>query len=766
MRIFLNIILIAFVLPSFAQFGPADRPVSSSASRSRAASGALVPPPAIAVDQLGYYPDAAKFAVVTGTPIRDVFYVVSVGSKLSSWQTGVDTVFFGRLGPIRASDNSSLSTRLADFSEVHRPGIYRIIVPGYPNSYPFAIGGHVLQPVVFAALKGYYYMRSALPLDAVHAGQWSRPAGHPDTAVLVHASAADPSRPAGTVISATGGWYDAGDYNKYVVNSGITMGTLLDAWEDFPDYFDTLHTNIPAVAGVPDLLNEALYNLRWMLQMQDPADGGVYHKCTNAVFDGMVMPGVTKTSRYVVQKGTAATLDFAAVTAQAARVFGRFSGALPGLADSCRRAAIHAWQWASLHPDSVYDQNALNNRYQPAITTGAYGDRHFDDEFFWAACELLVTTGDEQYVSAVRRYIGTPLRLPSWSNVAMMGGYALQRHRANVPASLTAALDTARGELIRLADAYVRGIGGTAFHTVMGESKQDFIWGSNSVAANEGMLLIEAWQQDHQQAYLDGALSNLDYLLGRNATGYCFVTGLGSHSPMHPHHRPSIADGIVPPVPGLMAGGANPGRQDRQTYIYLEPETSYLDQDQAYASNEIAINWNAPLVYLAAGIEALQYTAGYSQPGQPTAPSQPAPPAQALQPLLHAPTKDRSGAYLSNFLISGQMSEQVILGTDGRFEYRNYSDRTIDSGAGNYRIVKDRLYLSYTHADTAGSAGLDVRLRSYARLPQMYYFNGKRLYRASDRGRMMKSAPGVSGRRMFLIFGSRRRKYYLERAAG
>ena len=75
------------------------------------------------------------------------------------------------------------------------------------------------------------------------------------------------------------------------------MGTLLSAYEDFPAFFDTLHTHIPPMPGppyVPDLLNESLYNLRWMLTMQDPNDGGVYHKCTNAAFDGMVMPGVDR----------------------------------------------------------------------------------------------------------------------------------------------------------------------------------------------------------------------------------------------------------------------------------------------------------------------------------------------------------------------------------------------------------------------------------------------------------------------------------------
>jgi endoglucanase len=81
---------------------------------------------------------------------------------------------------------------------------------------------------------------------------------------------------------------------------------------------------------------------------------------------------------------------------------------------------------------------------------------------------------------------------------------------------------------------------------------------------------------------------------------------------MHPHHRPSIADGIDEPVPGLLAGGPNPGRQDKCDYAFTEPETAYSDTDCSFASNEIAINWNAPLVYLANAMEALQYDVHYA----------------------------------------------------------------------------------------------------------------------------------------------------------
>jgi endoglucanase len=147
----------------------------------------------------------------------------------------------------------------------------------------------------------------------------------------------------------------------------------------------------------------------------------------------------------------------------------------------------------------------------------------------------------------------------------------------------------------------------------MGQSKRDFIWGSNSVAANQGVLLVNAYLLSGDRKYIDGALTNADYILGRNATGYCFITGLGSKSTMHPHHRQSVADGVDDPVPGLLAGGPNPGRQDHTEYAFTEPETAYNDNSGAYASNEIAINWNAPAAYLFNAIEALQYKTGYSK---------------------------------------------------------------------------------------------------------------------------------------------------------
>ncbi|HCD52991.1 MAG TPA: cellulase, partial [Balneolaceae bacterium] len=125
--------------------------------------------------------------------------------------------------------------------------------------------------------------------------------------VMVHAAAATGSRPEGTIISSPKGWYDAGDYNKYVVNSGISTYTLLFAYEQFPEFFKNQDLNIPESKNdLPDILDEALWNLEWLLTMQDE-DGGVYHKLTTANFEGMVMPHEATNQRYVVMKNTGAT---------------------------------------------------------------------------------------------------------------------------------------------------------------------------------------------------------------------------------------------------------------------------------------------------------------------------------------------------------------------------------------------------------------------------------------------------------------------------
>ena len=539
----------------------------------------------IAINQVGFYPAEPKIAVIlTANAADKPFRIIDRAGK---------AVFEGGVN----------NTGVADFSQLHDTGTFYMDIKGLGRSCNFNIQDQVHRKVGIASLKAFYYQRASMPLLPAFAGKWSRKEGHPDTVVLIHPSAAFKTRTTRSVIAAPGGWYDAGDYNKYVVNSGISTATLLSAYEDFPQYFDSIETNIPESRnGVPDILDEALYNMRWLFTMQDPQDGGVYNKCTNAKFDGMVMPDKAVAPRYVVQKGTAAALNMSAVMAQGARIFRKYRYQFPWLADSCRIAAERAWKWALEHPDMPYDQNKMNKEHSPEIVTGGYGDKHFNDEWLWAAAELFVTTGSQAYFYKIQTQMNDSIVVPSWSNVGILGYYTLLRHKKQQPAYAQDIVNKMKTRMLTLADNYLPA--GT-FYTAMGHTKKDFIWGSNAVAANQGILLIKAYLITGDKKYREAALTNIDYLLGRNATGYCFVTGIGSKSPMHIHHRPSIADGIIEPVPGLLAGGPNPGRQDGVAFPQTTPEGSYTDQEAAYASNEIAINWNAPLVYLVNAIESI-----------------------------------------------------------------------------------------------------------------------------------------------------------------
>lgn len=556
----------------------------------QACSTAPVAPAAtIRVNQVGFLPGAAKWAAVPANRAAS-FAVVDAHSGREVWR--------GALGPSAVWEPSQEAVRMADFSAWRTPGDYRLQVDGLADSPRFTIGGDAYRALNAAAIRAYYYNRAGTALQREHAGAWARPAGHPDVQVLVHASAAGPARAEGSVISAPRGWYDAGDYNKYVVNSGITVYTLLAAYEHFPQHFERQALDIPESGnGIPDLLDEALWNLDWMLAMQDPADGGVYHKLTGKSFDGALMPHQATGDRYVVTKTTAATLNFAAVMAQASRVYAAYEAQRPGLSTRMLAAARAAWSWAQSHPAVIYRQPA-------DIHTGEYGDAKLSDEFAWAAAELYVTTRDDAYLAAMKP-AQVPIDVPGWADVAGLAWISLAHHRERLTPAADRALIERRitGLATQLADGWSASPHRVAMQT------SDFVWGSNAVALNQALVLVQGYRLTGERRLLDAAQSALDYVLGRNSLGMSMVTGIGSTSPMHPHHRPSQADGVAAPVPGFIVGGPHPGQQDARDcpvpYASKQPALSYLDHDCSYASNEVAINWNAPLVYLSAALQVL-----------------------------------------------------------------------------------------------------------------------------------------------------------------
>ncbi|HTF80092.1 MAG TPA: glycoside hydrolase family 9 protein, partial [Cytophagales bacterium] len=301
----------------------------------------------IRLNQVGFYPHGQKIAVVKDAQANSSFKI----AQLPDYKV----VHTGTIGTSGTWEYSKENVAIADFSNFTKEGEYVVLIDGKGRSFNFKIQKNVHHDVAKASLKLFYFQRTAIPLEEKYAGPWARPTGHPDTKVLVHSSAASASRPTGTVLSSSKGWYDAGDYGKYIVNSGISTYTLLSLYEQFPKVYDTLKLNIPECGNkIPDLLDECLWNVRWMLTMQEPKEGFVYHKLTANNFEGMTLPHEHTAQRIVIGKGTAAALDFAAVMAQSARIFKKFEKELPGLADTCIKAAEKAWDWASKNPSVAF----------------------------------------------------------------------------------------------------------------------------------------------------------------------------------------------------------------------------------------------------------------------------------------------------------------------------------------------------------------------------------------------------------------------------
>lgn len=531
----------------------------------------------IKYNQIGYFTGREKVINITSsTNFTPLNYTIR-NSNDAVVKTGItqNPVFWG---------DAQEYVSVIDITEIDAEGTYEIDVEDLKQS--FTIGDNVYQDLSSAVLKYYYYNRASTAITSTYGGVWSRASGLPDTQVRIHSSAATSARPTGTIISAPKGWFDAGDYNKYVVNSGISTYTLLAAFEHYKSYYETKNLNIPESGNnLPDILDEIIWNLDWMLTMQDPNDGGVYHKLTGLNFSGVIMPNRYTATRYVVKKSTAAALNFAAVLAQASRVFAEYETEKPGYSATLIAAAKEAYNWAKANPTDYFTNPS-------DVRTGEYGDRNVMDEFQWAATELFITTKETTYKEDIRLN-SINNTVPNWQSVGGLALFSMNYHSSIITDDID--VDLAKSKLLDRANILKTRINNSPMR--IGMSGGDYVWGSNGVAANQIVYLIQAYEASKDETYLNAAYKGVEYLLGRNGTGFSFISGFGDTSPVEPHHRISFADGITNPIPGMLAGGPQPGQQDQCFYISNAAAKSYSDTWCSYSTNEVTINWNAPLAY-------------------------------------------------------------------------------------------------------------------------------------------------------------------------
>jgi len=486
-------------------------------------------------------------------------------------------------GPVHNADsNEDLYT--ADFSALKATGTYYLEIPGVGRSADFRIAPDVYNDAFYLVTRGMYLWRCGVAVSATYRGDtFAHAACHTSDGYMDFVGGGHTKR------DGTGGWHDAGDYNKYVVNAGISVGSMLQAWEQFPDRLKAFRLDLPESGnGIPDYLNEVKFELDWLLKMQAP-DGSVYHKLTTQNFGGFVLPEEETTDRFFTPWGSPATADFVAMLAMAARIYRPYDAPY---ADRCLQAAVKSYGFLQAHPENHAPDQAQ-------FHTGGYGANDMDGRL-WAAAELWQSTGESAYLkdfeTRARAWQVRPARgaaappeakiepVWDWGDVANQGMFTYLLSKR--PGRDAALVQQIHDSLLAAADAIVKTRDAHGYARPLGET---YYWGCNGAVARQTALLQTAHQIAPNPAYIDTALDAIGHLFGRNYFGRSFVTGLGANPPLHPHDRRSGGDKVAAPWPGYLVGGGWPGAQD------------WKDSQDSYQTNEIAINWNTALIYALAG---------------------------------------------------------------------------------------------------------------------------------------------------------------------
>ncbi len=598
--------------------------------------------PRVRVNHMGYFVHGPKRATLVSSSEQPVSWELfdGNGSKMAS----------GRSKPRGLDPSAGLDVHVIDFSSVRKVGPDYVLVADGETSFPFAIGmKDTYQQLRYDALNYYYPARSGIAIDGNIAGEsYAREAGHisaPNGASPNQGDFQVPCQsyenqtndagdyyygsewtcPEGYTLDVVGGWYDAGDHGKYVVNGGISVAQLMGIYEralwaptgNVHAYRDgTL--KIPEFNnGVPDVLDEARWELEWMMSMQIPAGSGpqtidgesmdvsgmVHHKIHDEGWTGLpLMPADASNRRSLHRPSTAATLNVAAAAAQGARVWAPYD---PVFADKLLQSAKTAYRAAKNHP-AIYAPGADGSE-----GGGAYSDGNVEDEFYWAAAELYLTTGARKYKRDLRASALYDADVFSdggfgWNSLAPIARMNLAtvpndlRDRARIRTSVRAA-----------AKKYLSIQYEQPFGQPYSGSNGEYIWGSNSQLLNIMMVMSVAYDISGKRKFRNSVLEGMDYIFGRNALGWSYVTGYGEsgYTSENQHSRwwANQLDPALPnPPPGTIAGGPNSGSAswDPVARALFErngcfPQTCYVDDIGSWATNELTINWNAPMAWVA-----------------------------------------------------------------------------------------------------------------------------------------------------------------------
>lgn len=541
----------------------------------------------IFINQVGYINNQEKY-FLTDSFEGSFSLVESKSNKV---------VYKGRVKLWQMEDPATgLNLCKGDFSDFTKEGDFYIWMEDGSTSFVFTISENPYLKVRNDSLKSFYFQRSGMDLIEEHAGMFNRVGGHRDK-LDYH-----PSSPIEGKKDVSGGWYDAGDFGRYITPGSIALGLMLIGYEQFPEKFSFDNLNIPESGnGIPDFLDEMKYEIFWMLKMQHREDDeykGLLPYMVNSKSYLWEMPSIESQKQEIYGFSTFATANFTAVTSMAYRVYKDID---PKFAKKCLEASKLAWE--AIEDREEYPKGGYQR--PEGTATGGYAEKAIDnfyevDDRTWAAVELYLSTGDRRYEEYAQNGL---LSESGWS----MGwldtiGFAKIQYLLGDGAD-THLKTTLREEFIAYCEELITQLEGDGFKTVL--KPEDYIWGSNGELLLRAQQLILGYEITNNRKFYNGALYQLNYMLGLNVNNISFVVGNGTVYPKNIHHAVMDSDGVEESFPGLIPGGPNKNLDNDNTLRdYFTDDTPparcYIDDGGSWATNENCIIYSAPLIPVSA----------------------------------------------------------------------------------------------------------------------------------------------------------------------
>lgn len=520
----------------------------------------------IKVNQLGYFETDQKRCVFPYNE-GDLFDVRNVDTN--------EIVYTGAIVKEIVNPLTNETNYYGDFTNVITPGRYYIESQIGGKSYAFVISDEIYDNVFKSLLKGISIQRCGIDLPIELYGDFAHSACHTSHANVYGTE---------EYVDIIGGWHDAGDFGRYVKTGTKTLNDLLLAYMLNPTAFGDDNSIIESGNGIADVLDEARYELEWLLKMQT-SSGEVYSKEVTSNLPGQISPDLDDQKLYILPSETTVVGDYSATLALAYMVYKDID---LEFANKCLEQSQLSWEYLK--------NNGMIELVNPSeINAGEYRDDSDIDERFFASMALWAATKDIKYYDyAIEQFNLENIKGNDYTNVGVYGKFIfLIQPEAETMNEYKLILDS----LISEADSILNAGLSDGYNTTV----YNYEWGSNGVIANNGNLLMMAYRLTGVQSYRQMAIEQLNYLFGKNSLNMSFVSGYGYNSPKNVHHRLSEFKNIT--INGVLVGGPNSSREDDVTSSIgsdVPPAKVYADNYDSYSTNEMSIYWNAALIHLIA----------------------------------------------------------------------------------------------------------------------------------------------------------------------